>query len=404
MLKGKHILLGITGSIAAYKAATLVRLFTKAGAEVRIMMTPMAKQFITPLTMATLSKHPILVDFFNPENGDWNNHISLGEWADYYLVAPASANTIAKMANGIADNLVLTIYLSARCPVIVAPAMDFAMFEHPATQSNLNRLRSDEVIIIQPASGELASGLEGQGRMEEPEKIVTFLEALDNQLASKKKTLAGLKVLITAGPTYEAIDPVRFIGNHSSGKMGYALSEEMAERGADITLISGPTQLKTIHPNIKLISVTSAHEMFTAADKVFDNAQIAIFCAAVADFTPANPGQVKIKRGKDNLQLQLKPTIDIAATLSQKKKKGQWTIGFALETNNEQENAQQKIAKKNLDLIVLNSLNDKGAGFGTDTNKITIINKEGKSTAFALKSKDEVAIDIVDAIETMVND
>jgi len=403
MLKGKHILLGITGSIAAYKAAVLVRLLTKAGAEVRVLMTPMAKQFITPLTMATLSKHPILVDFYNPENGDWNNHVSLGEWADYYLIAPASANTIAKMAGGVADNLVLTTYLSARCPVIVAPAMDFAMFEHPATQNNLVKLRSNEVVIIQPTAGELASGLEGQGRMEEPEKIVTFLSQFDEQLSPKKKTLTGIKALITAGPTHEAIDPVRFIGNHSSGKMGYALAEEMAHRGADVTLVSGPTSLKPKHTNISLIPVTSAHEMFEATNTAFGTSNIAVFCAAVADFTPAQHTNTKIKREKEELQLLLKPTVDIAATLGKKKKKGQYTIGFALETDNEMTNAQQKIINKNFDFIVLNSLNDKGAGFGTDTNKITIIDNKGKETSFGLKSKNEAAKDIVDAIEKLKN-
>ncbi len=399
MLKGKHILLGITGSIAAYKVAVLVRLLTKAGAEVRVLMTPMAKQFITPLTMATLSKHPILVEFYNPENGDWNNHVSLGEWADYYLIAPASANTIAKMAAGTADNLVLTTYLSARCPVLVAPAMDVAMFAHPATQNNLTILRSNQVSVIQPANGELASGLEGQGRMEEPEKIVAFLEQFDKQLSPKKKTLTGHKVLITAGPTHESIDPVRFIGNHSTGKMGYALAEEMAARGADILLVSGPTALTPEHPAITRVNVTSAQEMFNAAKTAFSSVDIAVFCAAVADFTPAQPAGAKIKRGKDELQLLLKPTVDIAATLSQQKKKGQLTVGFALETDNEKTNAQQKIVRKNLDLIVLNSLNDEGAGFGGDTNKITIIDNKGEETAFGLKSKNEVAKDIVDTIE-----
>ena len=402
MLKGKHILLGITGSIAAYKAAVLVRLLTKAGAEVKVLMTPMAKQFITPLTMATLSKHPILVDFYNPENGDWNNHVSLGEWADYYLIAPASANTLAKMATGTADNLLLTTYLSARCPVIVAPAMDLAMFKHPTTQHNLAVLRNNGVTIIQPTSGELASGLEGEGRMEEPENIVTCLNKLE-QPSTKKKILAKHKILITAGPTYEAIDSVRFIGNYSTGKMGYALAEEAALRGGMVTLISGPTHLPApANSNINLVSVTSADEMLRASEKAFDKASIAICCAAVADFTPEKIVGGKIKRGKDQLQLRLKPTKDIAATLGKKKKTGQYVIGFALETENEIANAKKKIRNKNLDFIVLNSLNDKGAGFGFDTNKITLLYHDGQQKNFDLKSKNEVAKDIVNAIECLM--
>jgi len=402
MLKGKHILLGITGSIAAYKAATLIRLLSKAGAEVKVLMTPMAKQFITPLTMATLSKHPILVDFYNPENGDWNNHVSLGEWADYYLIAPASANTLAKMATGVADNLVLTTYLSARCPVIVAPAMDFAMFKHPATRSNLEILRSNGVSIIQPGSGELASGLKGEGRMEEPEKIVACLDKLEQQ-SSKKKTLTGIKVLVTAGPTYEAIDPVRFIGNHSTGKMGYALAEEAALRGAEVRLISGPTHLPApANNNIKLISVTSADEMLQASEKAFGDTTLAICCAAVADFTPAKVAAKKIKHRKNEIQLLLKPTIDIAATLGKKKKKNQYLIGFALETNDEVANAKKKIRDKNFDFIVLNSLNDKGAGFGSDTNKVTLLYENGQEQKFKLKSKSEVAKDIINAIECLM--
>jgi phosphopantothenoylcysteine decarboxylase/phosphopantothenate--cysteine ligase len=402
MLKGKHILLGITGSIAAYKAATLVRLLTKAGAEVKVLMTPMAKQFITPLTMATLSKHPILVDFYNPENGDWNNHVSLGEWSDYYLIAPATANTLAKMATGTADNLVLTTYLSARCPVIVAPAMDFAMFNHPATQHNLAILRNNGVTVIQPGSGELASGLEGKGRMEEPENIIACLEQQE-QLSSKKKTLAEHKILITAGPTYETIDAVRFIGNYSSGKMGYALAEEVALRGGKVTLISGPTHLPApANSNIKLVPVTSADEMRCASEKAFEQATIAICCAAVADFTPEETIAGKIKRGKNKLQLQLKPTTDIAATLGKKKKTGQYVIGFALETDDEIANAKKKMQSKKLDFIALNSLNDKGVGFGVDTNKITLLYKDGQQKNFKLKAKSEVAKDIVNAIECLM--
>ena len=402
MLKGKHILLGITGSIATYKAAILVRLLTKAGAEVKVLMTPMAKQFITPLTMATLSKSPILVDFYNPENGDWNNHVNLGEWADYYLIAPATANTLAKMATGIADNLVLTTYLSARCRVIVAPAMDCAMFKHTATQNNLAILRNHGVAVIQPGKGELASGLEGEGRMEEPENIVAFMEQLE-EASFKKKTLAGLKVLITAGPTYESIDPVRFIGNYSSGKMGYALAEEAAFRGATVTLISGPTHLPApVNSNIQLVPVTSAAEMLQASEKAFDNANIAICCAAVADFTPAKTASQKIKHGNNEIQLLLKPTTDIAATLGKKKKSGQYLIGFALETEDETANAGKKIHHKNLDFIVLNSLNDKGAGFGGDTNKITLLHNDGRQINFELKAKSEVASDIINAIECLM--
>jgi phosphopantothenoylcysteine decarboxylase/phosphopantothenate--cysteine ligase len=397
MLKGKHIVLGVTGSIAAYKAAILVRLLTKAGAEVQVVMTSMAKQFITPLTLATLSKHSILVDFFNPENGDWNNHVSLGEWADFYLIAPATANTIAKMQHGTADNLLLTTYLSARCPVIIAPAMDLEMYNHPATRSNIAALQARGVTVIEPASGSLASGLEGKGRMEEPEKIVEALQ----QLSAKKKTLAKHNILVTAGPTYEAIDPVRFIGNHSSGKMGIALAEELAERGAAVTLILGPTALKAQHHNITTIPVTSAAQMHTAAVREFKTATIAVLCAAVADFTPAQPATKKIKREKEPLQLQLQPTADIAATLGNQKTKKQRIVGFALETDNEVTNAQKKMTTKKLDLIVLNSLNDKGAGFGSDTNKITLLYPNGTHKNFALKPKSQVAADIADAIQSL---
>jgi phosphopantothenoylcysteine decarboxylase/phosphopantothenate--cysteine ligase len=397
MIRGKHILLGITGSIAAYKAAVLIRFLTKAGAEVRVVMSPMAKEFITPLTLATLSNHPILVDFYNPENGDWNSHISLGEWADLYIIAPATANTIAKMVYGIADNLLLTAYLSARCPVIVAPAMDLEMYKHPANQSNMAMLQQRGVFIIDPGSGSLASGLEGKGRMEEPEKIVEFIV----NLPSKKKTLSGINVLITAGPTYESIDPVRFIGNYSSGKMGYALAKTFADRGALVTLISGPTHLTLEHPTIKIINIVSAAEMHAATESAFKTANIALLCAAVADFTPEEPSSKKIKREKDALSIQFKPTVDIAAALGKQKKKDQLLIGFALETDNEKSNAKKKMNAKNLDLIVLNSLNDKGAGFGTDTNKITLLYPNGKETNFELKRKDKVAEDIVTAIEIM---
>lgn len=399
MLKGKHILLGVTGSIAAYKAAILIRLLVKEGAEVKIIMTPLAKEFITPLTLATLAKNPILVDFFNPENGDWNSHVDLGLWADAYLIAPATANTIGKMANGIADNLLLTSYLSARCPVFVAPAMDLDMFQHPANQKNLNTLRSYGNHIIEPAAGELASGLIGKGRMEEPEAIVDYLR----NYFQTKQPLLNKKVLLTAGPTYEKIDPVRFIGNYSSGKMGYALAEELAKQGADVTLISGPTDLKINNQHITVINIESADEMYRQAVNLFPQSDIGIMCAAVADFTPENVSDKKVKRGEDDLVLKLKPTKDIAAELGKLKKNNQILVGFALETDNEKINAQKKLESKNLDLIVLNSLNDKGAGFKTDTNKITIFDKQGSEKIFSLKSKHEVAKDIVEYLVESIN-
>jgi phosphopantothenoylcysteine decarboxylase/phosphopantothenate--cysteine ligase len=397
MLKGKHILLGITGSIAAYKAATLIRLLTKEGAEVQVVMTASAKQFITPLTMATLSKRPIFVEFYNPENGNWNSHVSLGEWADYYLIAPATANTIAKMAHGIADNLLLTAYLSARCPVIVVPAMDVEMYNHQANVCNIALLKERGVELIESAYGSLASGLEGKGRMEEPEKIVQFLQ----HFVSKKKNLSGTNVLVTAGPTCEAIDPVRFIGNHSSGKMGYALAEEFAARGATVTLISGPTALTAQHPHIKTIPVVSAAQMHDAATAQFNTAHITMLCAAVADFTPQYPSGKKIKRGAASLQIQLQPTVDIAAELGRKKTKEQILVGFALETDDELSNAQKKMTAKNLDMIVLNSLNDEGAGFGFDTNKVTLLYRNGTQKKTSLKLKRGIAADIIDAIQSI---
>lgn len=398
MLKNKNILLGITGSIAAYKAATLARELKKRGANVQVVMTATAKEFITPLTMATLSKHPILVDFFDPTNGNWNSHVNLGLWADAYLIAPATANTIGKMANGIADNLLLTAYLSAKCPVFVAPAMDLDMYKHPTTEANLNRLRSFGNCIIEPVSGELASGLEGKGRMEEPENIVKFLE----DFFAKKQSLKGKKVLLTAGPTYEKIDPVRFIGNYSSGKMGFALAEECASRGAAVTLVCGPVHLQTSHPNIKRVDVVSAEEMFAQVKKAFDKCDIAISCAAVADFTPKKEAaKSKIKRGENGLTIELKPTTDIAGYLGEHKKT-QKLVGFALETDNEECNALSKLKRKNLDFIVLNSLKDKNAGFQYDTNKITIISADGEKKTYGLKPKTEVAKDIVDKIETIL--
>ena len=393
-MQGKHILIGVTGGIAAYKTAYLIRDLVKRGAEVKVIMTEKAKAFITPLTLATLSRNPILVDFFDPTNGAWNSHVSLGLWADAYIIAPATANTIAKMAHGIADNLLTTTYLSARCPIFVAPAMDLDMYAHPTTQENIEYLKNKGVNIIDATSGFLASGLEGKGRMAEPEEISERVSAFFNS----KQELSGKKVLITAGPTHEKIDPVRFIGNHSSGKMGYALAEECASRGADVYLVSGPVQIKAKHPNIKTISVESAQEMYEASNKEFDTSDICILCAAVADFRPETQADEKIKREKDDLVIRLKPTQDIAASLGAKKKDNQIIVGFALETNNEAENAQGKLIRKNLDFIVLNSLKDANACFGYDTNKITIIEKNGNSEAFCLKSKTEVAKDIIDKI------
>lgn len=393
-MQGKHILIGVTGGIAAYKTAYLIRDLVKRGAEVKVIMTEKAKAFITPLTLATLSRNPILVDFFDPTNGAWNSHVSLGLWADAYIIAPATANTIAKMAHGVADNLLTTTYLSARCPIFVAPAMDLDMYAHPTTQENIKYLKSKGVNIIDATSGFLASGLEGKGRMAEPEEISERVSEFFNS----KQELSGKKVLITAGPTYEKIDPVRFIGNHSTGKMGYALAEECASRGADVYLVSGPVQIKAKHPNIKTISVTSAEEMYNAANAEFESSDICILCAAVADFRPETQADEKIKREKDDLVIRLKPTQDIAASLGAKKKDNQILVGFALETNNEAQNAKGKLERKNLDFIVLNSLKDANACFGYDTNKITIIERNGNSEAFCLKSKTEVAKDIIDKI------
>ena len=397
-LKSKKIILGVTGSIAAYKSAHIVRLLVKEGAEVKVIMTELAKEFITPLTLATLAQNPILVDFFDPTNGNWNSHVDLGLWADAYLIAPATANTIAKMATGVADNLLLTTYLSAKCPVFIAPAMDLDMFAHPATQKNIELLKSIGNQIIEPGTGELASGLEGKGRMEEPDKIVTFLDDFFNE-----KPLKGKNILITAGPTYEKIDPVRFVGNYSSGKMGFALAEVLAAKGADVCLISGPVQLKTKHTNIERIDVESAEEMYEAATSRFYSVDGAILCAAVADFTPTETAEQKLKRENDNLSLELKPTKDIAAALGEMKMESQFLVGFALETNNEEANALTKLEKKNLDFIVLNSLQDEQAGFGFDTNKISILFRSGNKKEFGLKSKIQVAEDIVEEVTGLLN-
>lgn len=392
-LAGRRILLGITGSIAAYKAAMLCRLLKTAGAEVRVVMTPLAKQFITPLTMATLSKNPILVEFFNPENGAWNSHVSLGEWADCYLIAPATANTLAKMATGVADNLLLTTYLSARCPVVVAPAMDLDMYAHPATQQNLRTLAGRGVRIVEPAEGELASGLTGKGRMAEPAEIAGFVADL---LDEKKKTLAGKRLIVTAGATIEAIDPVRFISNHSSGKMGYAIAGELAARGASVTLVSGRTALP-VPPGVDRVDVLSADDMYEATVKAFDEADGAVMCAAVADYTPETVSDTKLKKGDGKLFIRLRRTRDIAAELG-KRKGSRLLVGFALETNDEEAHAQSKLEKKNFDFIVLNSLRDAGAGFRGDTNKVTLIDRSGREE-LPLMSKREVAARIADRIE-----
>ncbi|MBR3946282.1 MAG: bifunctional phosphopantothenoylcysteine decarboxylase/phosphopantothenate--cysteine ligase CoaBC [Bacteroidales bacterium] len=397
MLRGKHILLGVTGSIAAYKAANIIRLLVTQGAEVKIVMTPLAKQFITPLTLATLAKNPIYVDFFNPENGEWNSHVSLGMWADAYLIAPATANTIGKMANGIADNLLLTSYLSAKCPVFVAPAMDLDMYAHPAVQKNIETLKSYGVHFIDAEDGELASGLVGKGRLAAPESIVESLDAFFNGQMS----LTGKKVMVTAGPTYEKIDAVRFIGNYSSGKMGYAIAEECATRGAEVVLVSGPTSLNVHNANIKLVRVNSAREMYEACNQEFPQCNAAVLSAAVADFTPQNVSDTKIKRKDNNLEITLKPTDDIAASLG-KQKGDRVLVGFALEKENELENAIGKLERKNFDFIVLNSMNDKGAGFNHDTNKITIINRNKEVKNFELKPKVLVAKDIVNEIENLL--
>ena len=394
MLKGKHILLGVTGSIAAYKAAVLCRLLRNAGAEVQVVMTATAKQFITPLTMATLSKNPILVEFFNPENGEWNSHISLGEWADCYVIAPATANTIAKMATGVADNLLLTTYLSARCKTIVAPAMDCDMFAHITTQTNLTTLRNHGVVIADSPAGELASGLTGKGRMAEPEQILDLIAKTLN--SEKKKSLQGKHFVVTAGATIEAIDPVRYITNHSTGKMGYAIAKSLAERGAEVTLVTGRTALAT-PAGVKRVDVLSAADMYRAATEAFATADGAIMCAAVADYTPAKVAEHKIKKSDDNMAIELVRTKDIAAALGAVKG-DRLLVGFALESDEGVKSAQSKLKRKNLDFIVLNSLTDKGAGFGVDTNKVTFIDNNG-SQSLPLMSKSDVAESIVHKIE-----
>lgn len=394
MLKGKHIVLGISGGIAAYKAVSLLRLFVKAGAEVQVVITPAGKEFITPVTLSALSGRPVISEFFTANTGAWNSHVDIGLWADAMVIAPATASTIAKMAHGVADNMLITTYLSAKSPVFVAPSMDLDMFAHPSTAHNINLLKSYGNHIIEPASGELASHLIGKGRMEEPEKIFSTIECF----FSKQQDLRGKKVLITAGPTYEKIDPVRFIGNYSSGKMGYALAEECANRGAEVLLVSGPVSISSKHPNIKTNKVESACEMYEAAVAGFPDCNLAILCAAVADYAPLHFSEHKIKREKEEVPvIELKKNPDIAAALG-KRKDRQVLVGFALETDNEVANAKLKIDRKNLDMIVLNSLADEHAGFGVDTNKITIIERSGESHPFGVKSKADVAKDIVDMI------
>lgn len=394
MLQGKKIILGVCGGIAAYKSAILTRLLVKQGAEVKVILTPSAQEFVTPLTLSTLSKNPVLSSFSKPDTGEWTNHVDLGLWADAMVIAPATANTIAKMANGLCDNLLLATYLSARCPVFVAPAMDLDMLAHPTTVENLRKVSGFGNHIIEPTNGELASGLVGPGRMAEPEDILKHLE----NIFSTGGRLKGKTVLVTAGPTYEAIDPVRFIGNHSSGKMGFAIAEELANQGATVNLVTGPTHEHTNHPSINVKPVVSAEEMFNACTALFPDSDIAVLAAAVADYRPLQVAGQKIKKKENNVILELTKTHDIAASLATQKHNGQIVVGFALETEDETNNAIKKLESKKFDLIVLNSLNDNGAGFGHNTNKITIINKRHETTSFELKDKQDVAKDIVAAI------
>jgi len=394
MLRGKRIILGVCGGIAAYKTAVLTRLLVKEGALVQVIMTPSAHDFITPLTLSTLSRNPVHTAFSVPETGEWNNHVDFGMWADAIIIAPGTANTIAKMANGTCDNLLMAVYLSARCPVFLAPAMDLDMLQHPATASNIQRIRDFGNHVIEPGFGELASGLTGNGRMAEPEEILSYID----DFFMKGEPLRGKTVLVTAGPTYEAIDPVRFIGNHSSGKMGFAIAEALAEKGAVVNLVCGPTHQHTNHPSINVKPVTSAMEMFNACNALFDQSDITVLAAAVADYRPVTQAAQKIKKSDENLTLELTKTPDIAASLGKRKHNGQIIVGFALETEDEHANALKKLDSKNFDLIVLNSLNDNGAGFGYDTNKITIINRRQEIRTFELKDKNAVAHDIVQAI------
>ena len=397
MLKGKKIVLGITGSIAAYKACLIIRGLVKAGAEVQVVITPAGKEFITPITLSALTQKPVVSEFFSQRDGTWNSHVALGLWADAMLIAPCTASTLGKMANGVADNMLITTYLSMKAPVFIAPAMDLDMYAHPSTQQNLDRLRSFGNQIIEPQSGFLASGLEGKGRMEEPEKIVASLDAFFQERERAEGQLAGKRILITAGPTYEKIDPVRFIGNYSSGKMGFALAEECARRGAEVTLVAGPVALKTEHPSIRRIDVESCLQMHAAAVEAFASSDAAILCAAVADFRPGEVAAQKIKRVGETLDIHLVPNPDIAADLGQRKQERQVLVGFALETNDEQRNAEHKLEKKKLDFIVLNSLRNEGTCFKSDENQISILSKSGMKN-YEKKSKKAVAADIVDEL------
>ena len=401
MLKGKKIVLGITGSIAAYKSCLIIRELIKAGAEVQVVITPAGKEFITPITLSALTQKPVISDFFSQRDGTWHSHVALGLWADAMLIAPCTASTLGKMANGIADNMLITTYLSMKAPVFIAPAMDLDMYQHPTTQQNMERLKSFGNHLIEPASGFLASGLEGKGRMEEPERIVDFVDNVLSRMEKERCEMSGKRILITAGPTYEKIDPVRFIGNYSSGKMGFALAEECADRGAEVTLIAGPVALRTTHPNIRRIDVESCEDMYQAATQAFPQQDAAILCAAVADFRPEHATDQKIKRGKDDLVIRLKPTYDIAAELGHMKSEHQVLVGFALETNNEEANAQRKLEKKNLDFIVLNSLQNKGTCFQSDENQISIISRDGQQD-YERKPKQDVASDIVDKLATLL--
>lgn len=399
MLHGKNIILAVSGSIAAYKAAFITREFIKAGASVKVILTEAAEQFVTPITLATLSKNPVLKDFVkDDDSGSWNNHVDLGIWADAFVLAPATANTLSKMADGHADNFMLATYMSARCPVFVAPAMDLDMYKHPANQENITRLKEQGVFIIAPESGELASGLVGEGRMAEPENIV---KAIENQF-KKLMPFNNKRFLVTAGPTFEAIDPVRFIGNHSSGKMGFSIAEEAANLGADVTLISGPVSLKT-PLGVTRVDVTSAEEMFKACQENFNDQDVVIMSAAVADYTPEFVADQKIKKSEEQLQIKLKKTTDILAWLGNNKSEKQFLVGFALETEKEEEHAKDKLERKKLDMIVLNSLNTKGAGFKHDTNQVTLFFKDNKAVKFELKSKLEVAKDILENIKDKIN-
>ena len=401
-LAGKRIILGVTGSIAAYKAVYLLRLLIKEGAEVQVIMTPTAREFVGPVTFSALSGNTVLSDFFSSEGGDWNSHVEMGISADLMLIAPVTATTLGKMANGVADNLLITTYLSARCPVVMAPAMDMDMYSHPSNQRNLDILKSYGNLVIEPGKGELASGLEGQGRMEEPEAILKFIRQIESEPSKKK--LLNKQVLVTAGPTHENIDPVRFIGNHSSGKMGFAIAEAFAAAGARVHLVTGPVSLDCNASGVEVTRVISAAEMYERCSEVIEQMDVAVFNAAVSDYTPVSSFGKKVKRGAGEWSIELKPTRDIAAEMGKRKKAGQVLVGFALETDNEMEHARLKLEKKNLDLVVLNSMQDHGAGFGTDTNRVTMIDRAGKTDKFELKPKAQVAHDLVQRVINMFDD